>query len=54
VAGACATNPVALVIPCHRVVRSDGALGGYRCGIERKTALLEQERAAAGKRKEEG
>lgn len=43
VARACATNPVALVIPCHRVVREDGALGGYRWGIERKQALLERE-----------
>jgi AraC family transcriptional regulator of adaptative response/methylated-DNA-[protein]-cysteine methyltransferase len=44
VANACATNPVALVVPCHRVVRSDGALGGYRWGAERKAALLDQER----------
>ena len=44
VARACATNPVALVIPCHRVVRADGGLGGYRWGIARKRALLEQER----------
>ena len=43
---ACATNPVALVIPCHRVVRSDGGLGGYRWGLARKQQLLEQERAA--------
>ena len=42
-ARACATNPVALVIPCHRVVREDGSLGGYRWGIERKEALLAQE-----------
>ena len=47
VARACATNPVALVIPCHRVVREDKSLGGYRWGIERKKALLERERAAA-------
>ena len=46
VARACATNPVALVIPCHRVVRDDGALGGYRWGLERKQALLEKERHA--------
>lgn len=44
VARACATNPVSLVIPCHRVVREDGGLGGYRWGIERKAALLEQEK----------
>jgi AraC family transcriptional regulator, regulatory protein of adaptative response / methylated-DNA-[protein]-cysteine methyltransferase len=40
---ACATNPVALVIPCHRVVRGDGGEGGYRWGIERKRRLLELE-----------
>jgi len=44
VARACATNPVALVIPCHRVVRKDGELGGYRWGEARKRALLAQER----------
>ncbi len=43
VAGACAANPVALLIPCHRVVRESGDLGGYRWGIERKRALLAQE-----------
>ncbi|HEX5690118.1 MAG TPA: bifunctional DNA-binding transcriptional regulator/O6-methylguanine-DNA methyltransferase Ada [Roseiflexaceae bacterium] len=43
VARACATNPVALVIPCHRVVGEDGGLRGYRWGAERKRALLEQE-----------
>lgn len=43
VAHACATNPVALVIPCHRAVREDGGLGGYRWGLERKRALLTQE-----------
>ena len=47
VARACATNPVALVIPCHRVVRGDGDLGGYRWGVARKRLLLEQERSAA-------
>jgi len=41
---ACATNPVALVIPCHRVVREDKSLGGYRWGLERKKKLLEHER----------
>ncbi len=45
VAQACAANPVALVIPCHRVVGQDGALGGYRWGARRKALLLEQERA---------
>lgn len=43
VARACASNPVALVIPCHRVVRSDGSLAGYRWGLETKKALLEIE-----------
>jgi len=41
---ACATNPVALVIPCHRVVREDQSLGGYRWGLDRKKRLLEQEK----------
>ena len=44
VARACATNPVSLVIPCHRVVRGDGGMGGYRWGIERKKALLAEEK----------
>jgi AraC family transcriptional regulator of adaptative response/methylated-DNA-[protein]-cysteine methyltransferase len=44
VANACATNPAAIVIPCHRVVRSDGATGGYRWGEQRKVALLARER----------
>ena len=43
VARACATNPVALAIPCHRVVASDGSSGGYRWGVERKKALLKSE-----------
>src|ERR1700686_1154673 len=45
VASACANNRVAVVIPCHRVVRQSGALGGYRWGLERKGLLLEKERA---------
>ena len=47
VARACATNPVALVTPCHRVVRENGDLSGYRWGIERKRRLLEQEQQNA-------
>ena len=43
VASACAKNPVAVVIPCHRVVRSDGGLGGYRWGLSRKRELLDRE-----------
>ena len=45
VASACARNNVAVVIPCHRVVRTDGGLGGYRWGIERKKKLLSAESA---------
>lgn len=47
VARACATNSVAIVVPCHRVVRQGGALAGYRWGVHRKRALLEREAAAA-------
>ncbi|HJQ31263.1 MAG TPA: bifunctional DNA-binding transcriptional regulator/O6-methylguanine-DNA methyltransferase Ada [Pyrinomonadaceae bacterium] len=47
VARACATNPVALVNPCHRVVRGDGSLSGYRWGVGRKRALLAREREGA-------
>ena len=47
VARACATNPVALVTPCHRVIREGGELGGYRWGLERKQKLLAQEKQRA-------
>ncbi len=47
VARACATNPAAIVVPCHRVVRTDGTLGGYRWGLDRKQSLIEQERRSA-------
>src|SRR5712664_3245879 len=47
VARACATNPVSIVVPCHRVIREDGALAGYRWGLSRKEQLLRKERAAA-------
>ncbi|MEL6457449.1 MAG: bifunctional DNA-binding transcriptional regulator/O6-methylguanine-DNA methyltransferase Ada [Cyanobacteria bacterium J06621_15] len=43
VGNACGANPVALIVPCHRVVKNDGGLGGYRWGIERKKKLLNQE-----------
>lgn len=45
VGGACAANKVALLVPCHRVIRGDGGLGGYRWGLARKRALLDKERA---------
>jgi AraC family transcriptional regulator of adaptative response/methylated-DNA-[protein]-cysteine methyltransferase len=48
VAGACAGNRVALVIPCHRVLRKEGAIGGYRWGADRKQRLLELERGVEG------
>ena len=46
VAGACAANPLAVAIPCHRVVKSDGTVSGYRWGVERKRTLLEREHTA--------
>jgi AraC family transcriptional regulator of adaptative response/methylated-DNA-[protein]-cysteine methyltransferase len=46
VAKACAANPVAILIPCHRVIRAGGSLGGYRWGVERKARLLRQESGA--------
>src|SRR5487761_621414 len=47
VARACATNPVSIIVPCHRVVREDGNLAGYRWGLDRKGALLAQEKELA-------
>jgi AraC family transcriptional regulator of adaptative response/methylated-DNA-[protein]-cysteine methyltransferase len=46
VAGACAANNIAVAIPCHRVVRNDGSLSGYRWGIERKRILIDRETSA--------
>ena len=43
VAEACSENPVGVIIPCHRVIRSDGSLGGYRWGVRRKRELLDRE-----------
>ncbi len=52
VAAACASNPIAVAIPCHRVVRGDGSLSGYRWGIERKRRLLSDEGAPVNKLKD--
>lgn len=46
VANACAANPLALAIPCHRILRADGGISGYRWGVERKRALLAKEQQA--------
>jgi AraC family transcriptional regulator of adaptative response/methylated-DNA-[protein]-cysteine methyltransferase len=46
VAGACAANALAVAIPCHRVVRRDGDVSGYRWGVERKRELIEREHRA--------
>jgi AraC family transcriptional regulator of adaptative response/methylated-DNA-[protein]-cysteine methyltransferase len=46
VARACAANPLAVAVPCHRVLRSDGGLSGYRWGVDRKRTLLARERVA--------
>lgn len=48
VGSACGANPVAIIVPCHRVVRSDGGLGGFRWGLDRKKALLDREAHLTG------
>jgi AraC family transcriptional regulator, regulatory protein of adaptative response / methylated-DNA-[protein]-cysteine methyltransferase len=50
VARACATNPTSIVVPCHRVIRADGNLAGYRWGLDRKRTLLEHESGKLGKK----
>jgi len=50
VARACATNPISIVVPCHRVIRADGNLAGYRWGLDRKRRLLEHESGKLGKK----
>jgi AraC family transcriptional regulator of adaptative response/methylated-DNA-[protein]-cysteine methyltransferase len=52
VARACASNTLAVVIPCHRVIRGDGAPAGYRWGLARKRALLDRERALSSHQRE--
>lgn len=52
VASACGANRIAVLVPCHRILRGDGGLGGYRWGLERKRALLDSERAARADRAE--
>jgi AraC family transcriptional regulator of adaptative response/methylated-DNA-[protein]-cysteine methyltransferase len=54
VARACATNPLAIAVPCHRVVRADGSLAGYRWGVERKRMLIAREAGSAKKPKPRG
>ncbi|CCB67013.1 fused DNA-binding transcriptional dual regulator; O6-methylguanine-DNA methyltransferase [Hyphomicrobium sp. MC1] len=54
VARACATNPLAIAVPCHRVVRADGSLAGYRWGVERKSMLIAREAGSAKKPKPRG
>jgi methylated-DNA-[protein]-cysteine S-methyltransferase len=51
VGSACATNPLPVVVPCHRVVRSDGAMGGYLGGVEAKRTLLDLESTARASRR---
>ena len=48
VAQACAANPLAVIVPCHRIVRHDGGLSGYRWGVERKRELLRRESVWSG------
>lgn len=47
VASACAANRIAVLVPCHRVLRGDGGVGGYRWGLKRKRALLDAERSGS-------
>ena len=49
VAQACASNRLAVLVPCHRIVRTDGGLSGYRWGVDRKAALLDREREPSDK-----